>query len=334
MKVTNKKIAVVGCGDWGKNLIRNFGELNSLFAICDNNEDKLKSFKDKYPAVITYSSFSEVLKNTDIQGVVIASPAVCHYSMAKEALLNDKDVFVEKPLSLEVKQGKELVQIAKERNRILMVGHILLYHQVILKIKKLIDAGELGKIQYIYSNRLNMGKIRTEENILWSYAPHDISVILSLLGEFPESVTAQGGSYIREDISDVTLTTMNFTSGTKAHIFVSWLHPFKEQKLVIVGDKKMAVFDDTIDQKLVLYPHSIKWVNRAPVVDKAEAEVVDVKMDEPLKLECQHFLDCIESRRSPVSDGEEGLKVLNILDAFQKSMNTNGKGSSFKQRSK
>ncbi len=305
MKTINQKIAVAGCGYWGKNLVRNFGELNSLHAICDEDEDRLKSFKAKYPAVITYSSFSEILKNADIKGVVIASPAVLHFSMAKEALLHGKDVFVEKPLSLEVTQGEELVRIAKERNQILMVGHILQYHQVILKIKELIDAGDLGDIQYIYSNRLNMGKIRTEENILWSFAPHDISVILSLLGEFPESVTAQGSNYIRKDISDVTLTTMNFASGTKAHIFVSWLHPFKEQKLIIVGDKKMAVFDDTIDQKLVLYPHSIKWVNRAPIADKAEAQVVGVEIDEPLRLECQHFLDCMESRQSPVSDGEE-----------------------------
>lgn len=319
-----KNIAVIGCGYWGKNLVRNFRELDSLYALCDANEDRLRDFKVKYPEIITYSSFEKVLQDTSIKGVVIASPAVLHYRMAKDALLNDKDVFVEKPLALKVEEAKELVQLSKQREKILMVGHLLHYHKAVVKLKELIDSGELGKIQYIYSNRLNIGKIRTEENILWSFAPHDISVILKLLDESPESVTAKGANYLQTKVSDVTLTTMDFSSGVKAHIFVSWLHPFKDQKLVVVGDEKMAVFDDTTKEKLFLYPHRIDWINRMPVACKAKAEVIPFEIEEPLRLECKHFLDCIKNRQAPSTDGEEGLRVLKILDAFQQSLNKNG----------
>jgi acetyltransferase-like isoleucine patch superfamily enzyme len=202
-----------------------------------------------------------------------------------------------------------------------MVGHILHYHPAVIKLKELIDSGELGKIQYLYSNRLNIGKIRAEENILWSFAPHDISVILMLLGEMPESVYATGGTYLQKEIPDTTLTNLNFASGVKAHIFVSWLHPFKEQKLVVVGDRKMAVLDDVSEEKLVLYPHQIQWVKRIPVAAKAQAEVVAVDMEEPLKAECQHFLECISKGRTPRTDGREGLRVLQILQASQESLN-------------
>jgi acetyltransferase-like isoleucine patch superfamily enzyme len=205
-----------------------------------------------------------------------------------------------------------------------MVGHLLHYHSAVIKLKELIDSGELGKIQYLYSNRLNIGKIRAEENILWSFAPHDISVILMLIGEMPETVWATGGSYLQHHIPDTTLTTLYFPSGVNAHIFVSWLHPFKEQKLVVVGDKKMAVFDDVSQEKLLLYPHKIQWQKRIPVAAKAEAELVPIDMEEPLKAECQHFLECIAERRIPRTDGREGLRVLQVLQASQESLNRNG----------
>jgi UDP-2-acetamido-3-amino-2,3-dideoxy-glucuronate N-acetyltransferase len=197
-----KNISVVGCGCWGKNLVRNFHDLGALYAVCDVNEMTLESFKTGCPDLITYTSFSDVLKDPKITGIVLATPAVMHYAMAKDAMLHDKDVFVEKPLSLKIKEGEDLVRLAKERKRILMVGHILYYHKAIIKLKELIGSGELGKIQYIYSNRLNIGRIRNEENILWSFAPHDISVILKLLDEFPTSVCAKGASYLQESISD------------------------------------------------------------------------------------------------------------------------------------
>jgi UDP-2-acetamido-3-amino-2,3-dideoxy-glucuronate N-acetyltransferase len=216
---------------------------------------------------------------------------------------------------------------------ILMVGHLLQYHPAILKLKELINVGDLGKIQYLYSNRLNIGKIRNEENILWSFAPHDISVILMLLEEMPKSIYASGGNYLQQYIPDTTLTTMDFPSGVQAHIFVSWLHPFKEQKLVVVGDKKMAVFDDLSREKLLLYPHKIQWVQRMPVAAKAEAETVEIKVEEPLKAECSHFLDCISKGLAPRTDGEEGMRVLRILQASQMSLNQNGCKIEFGQNS-
>jgi len=201
-----------------------------------------------------------------------------------------------------------------------MVGHILQYHPAVRKLKELIDSGSLGRIEYVYSNRLNMGKIRTEENILWSFAPHDISVVLGLLGEEPESVTCEGGYYLTNHVADVTLSQFAFTSGVRAHIFVSWLHPFKEQRLVIVGSAKMAVFDDTASDKLVLYPHRVEWKDRIPNAVKADAEPVALETAEPLRNECRHFLDCMVSRRSPLTDGREGLRVLRVLNACQKSL--------------
>jgi len=255
---------------------------------------------------------------------VISTPANSHFSLGREALLAGKHVFVEKPLSLTENEGEELVDIAKKNERVLMVGHILYYHPAVKKLKELIDSGELGKIQYIYSNRLNIGTIRAEENILWSFAPHDISMILMLLDDMPETLHATGGTYLQHEIPDITLTTLDFPSGVKAHIFVSWLHPFKEQKLVVVGDKKMAVFDDVSQEKLVLYPHKIQWLHRLPVAARAEAEVVAVDMKEPLKAECQHFLDCVANGNSPMTDGSEGLRVLRVLQASQESLNRGG----------
>jgi len=318
-----KDIAVIGSGYWGKNLIRVFWELGALHTICDVDGKKLEVFKNKYPDITTVLSYKGLLEDENISAVVIATPAVYHYKMAKEALLSNKDVFVEKPLSLEVREGGELAALAREKGRVLMVGHILQYHPAVIKLRELINKGDLGKIQYIYSNRLNIGKIRSEENILWSFAPHDISVILMLLGEMPETVYATGGSYLQQQIPDTTLTTLDFPSGVKAHIFVSWLHPFKEQKLVVVGDKKMAVFDDTSEEKLMLYSHKIQWLQRIPVASKADAEKVAVDMEEPLKAECQHFLECIKKGLTARTDGWEGLRVLQVLQSSQQSLNQN-----------
>src|SRR5437870_4417797 len=236
------QVAVVGAGYWGKNLVRNFHGLNALGAICDSDPERLESFKQLYPSAKMFNAYSDVLRDATIQALAIATPAEAHADAVREALLAGKDVFVEKPLCLSVEEGEGLVALAKKKDRILMVGHLLWYHPAVLKLKELLAAGALGRIQYIYSNRLNLGKIRREENILWSFAPHDISVILGLLGEMPDKVEAQGGNYLHRQIADVTVSLLAFPSGVKAHIFVSWLHPFKELKLVVVGDRKMAVF--------------------------------------------------------------------------------------------
>lgn len=314
-------VAVVGTGYWGKNLVRNFYELEALSAICDQNDSSLQAIAGNYPCPKVTNSYGEVLADSGIQGVVIATPAETHAAMVREALLAGKDVFVEKPLCLSVEEGRALVNLAQERHRILMVGHLLWYHPAILKLKQLIEEGELGRIQYIYSNRLNLGKIRREENILWSFAPHDLSVILGLVGEMPNRVLAQGGNYLHQEIADVTVSLLSFPSGVKAHIFVSWLHPFKEQKLIVVGDRKMAVFDDMEKKdKLLLYPHTIHWKQQMPVPSKAEAQVVPLEATEPLRAECLHFLECIRTRQTPRTDGTEGVNVLGVLHQCQEAL--------------
>ncbi|MBH0203682.1 MAG: Gfo/Idh/MocA family oxidoreductase [Nitrospira sp.] len=315
------QVAVVGAGYWGKNLVRNFAGLGSLAAICDNDAERLASFGIQHPGVKLARAYSEILRDETIQAVAIATPAEGHADSVREALLAGKDVFVEKPLCLSVQEGAELVALAKKNSRILMVGHLLWYHPAVLKLKELIRTGELGRIQYIYSNRLNLGKIRREENILWSFAPHDISVILGLLNETPDGVLAQGGNYLHQHIADVTISLLSFPSGVKAHIFVSWLHPFKEQKLIVVGDRKMAVFDDLEKKdKLFLYPHSIDWKDNLPIANKADAQTVELEQGEPLRAECQHFLDCVATRTKPRTDGEEGLRVLSVLQRCQEAL--------------
>jgi UDP-2-acetamido-3-amino-2,3-dideoxy-glucuronate N-acetyltransferase len=330
MTGTNKKslasIAVVGSGYWGKNLVRNFNSLNALKLICDKNETILDVFKKQYADVEVCLAFNEILNRSDIDGVAIATPAETHFRLAREALLAGKHVYVEKPLVLDENEGAELINIAQKKQLKLMVGHLLQYHPVFLRLKELAHSGELGRINYIYSNRLNLGKIRREENILWSFAPHDISMILSIAGEEPESVMSTGGNYLHQKIADVTTTHLEFSSGMQAHIFVSWLHPFKEQKLVVVGDQKMAVFDDTQpwEDKLLLYPHRIDWQNNMPVPTKGVSEKLEIPEDEPLKAECLHFLECINTGSPVRTDGQEGLRVLKVLRASQKSLDQNG----------
>jgi UDP-2-acetamido-3-amino-2,3-dideoxy-glucuronate N-acetyltransferase len=317
-------VAVVGMGYWGKNLVRNFYELGALSAVCDSNQAVETSCKREYANVRFCKEFGSVLSDANIAAVALATPAVTHYEMARAALEAGKDVFVEKPLAIDVGQGRELVELAKQRQRILMVGHILRYHPAIVKLQELVRSGALGKIQCLYSNRLNIGKIRTEENILWSFAPHDISVMLSLLNESPNHVSSQGGAYLSRNVFDVTLSQFEFAGGVHAHIFVSWLHPFKEQRLVVIGSEKMAVFDDTAEHKLVLYSHKVEWKDRVPIAVKAKGENMILENREPLKAECQHFLDSVASRTSPLTDGEEGLRVLSVLDACQRSLMKGG----------
>lgn len=318
MKTT---VACIGAGSWGRNLVRNFHELGALAAVCDSNEELLANLASQYPGCKTTPLLEDILKDNSIGAVAIASPAEMHGRMVREALLAGKDVFVEKPLCLTVHEGRELVALAQNRDRILMAGHLLWYHPAVLRLKDLVENGDLGRIQYIYSNRLNLGKIRREENILWSFAPHDVSVILGLVGEMPDAVHAQAGNYLHQRIADVTVTLLSFPSGVKAHVFVSWLHPFKEQKLIVVGDRKMAVFDDVEKtDKLLLYPHSIDWKNHLPVANKAGAQVVPFEAAEPLRAECMHFLDCVSTRKTPRTDGNEALRVLTVLQACQQQL--------------
>lgn len=325
MNVEAANVAVVGCGQWGQNLIRNFSQLGRLAAVCDVDEARLQTTARDY-GLAAIDNFDELLKMRKIEAIVIAAPAVQHYELASKALIAGKDVFVEKPIALHVKEGEDLVRLACKRDRILMVGHLLLYHPAIRELKRLVRTGELGKIQYVYSSRLNWGKLRTEENILWSFAPHDISAILYLLDEEPTAVSSHGATYLNEGIVDITLSTLDFAGGVKGHIFVSWLHPFKEQKLVIVGSKKLAVFDDTQpEQKLCLYPHRIDWLDRVPVAHKNGHEAIPLPAAEPLRMECEHFLECIDNRRKPLTDGESAVRVLRILERCEQSLRDSGR---------
>jgi UDP-2-acetamido-3-amino-2,3-dideoxy-glucuronate N-acetyltransferase len=315
MKTQRNCIALIGLGYWGKNILRNLYELDVLHTACDLSPAIIEERKKTFPDIRYTTSLDELLQNSAVRAVAIAAPASLHYKLVKESLLAGKDVFVEKPLALTVKEGNELIKIADEFRRILMVGHILQFHPAVAKLKELIAAGELGKIQYIYSNRLNIGKLRTEENILWSFAPHDISVILSLIGEEPISIAVHGGDYLNEGVYDTTMTTMEFRNGIKSHIFVSWLHPFKEQKLVVVGSKGMVVFDDVSKEKLFMYPHKIEWHNgKVPVAQKADYNVIAIDKSEPLKEELRHFAECVHTRKVPRTDGREGLRVLRVLE--------------------
>ncbi len=319
-------IAVVGAGNWGKNLVRNFFELGVLKAICDENRASLAQMQKLYPSCDVLYSLKDVLARKDIPAIAIATPAETHFDLAREALLAGKHVFVEKPLTLSETDAAELISLARKNKLVLMVGHLLQYHPAFIKLKELAVRGDLGRINYIYSHRLNLGKIRREENILWSFAPHDISMILALAGEEPESVLATGGNYLHKKIADVTTTHLEFSSGLKAHVFVSWLHPFKDQKLVVVGDQKMAVFDDTLpwEEKLLIYPHHVNWENNVPVPTRGVPEHVSIPYAEPLKLECEHFLECLEKRKQALTNGEEGLRVLKVLNASERSLNENG----------
>jgi len=318
----NPPIAVLGCGYWGKNLVRNFAQLGSLALVCDATPGGRETARQIAPQAAVVADVQEVLE-TGVQGVVIATPAETHFELTARALEAGKDVMVEKPLALAYEQGVHLVRLAKERERILMVGHVLEYHPAVVRLHELLQAGELGKIQYIYSNRLSLGKVRREENILWSFAPHDVAVILRLMGSMPLQVVACGGSYLQPNIADVTVTHLLFDNGVRAHIHVSWLHPFKEQRLVVIGSRKMASFDD-VSKKLVLYDQRVDIQEGQPVPVKGAGEDMPFAADEPLRLECQAFLHAIETRTPPLTDGRSGLSVLEVLGAAQRSLMLNG----------
>lgn len=316
------RVAVVGCGYWGKNLVRTFSELQALAALCDAHTETAQTLSQQY--CVPVLSLEAILSDPTLDGVVIAAPAVFHAPLIQQALLADKHVFVEKPLALSVADGQALANLARAQNKLLMIGHLLQYHTAFLALKDLVEAGKLGALQYIYSHRLNLGKIRTEENVLWSFAPHDFSMILGLAKDLPEKIWATGTASLNPALADTATAHLFFRDGLKAHVFVSWLHPEKEQKLVVVGDKGMAVFNDRLPwaEKLQLYPAPIQWENGLPSVKKGDPVCLPCEPLEPLKKECRHFLRCMEKNEPPRTDGPEGLRVLQVLQAAEQSMQT------------
>lgn len=325
---TEKNLALIGAGHWGKNLARNFHTLGALHTICDERQSLLNTYTTEYQGVKTTTNFNDVLNDKAIASVAIATPAATHYSLAKQALLAGKDVFVEKPLCLNTADGEELITLAEKQGKILMVGHLLHYHPAVIRLQEMVAKGDFGQLQYVASHRLSLGQVRTEENNLWSFAPHDISVILSLLGrKLPSSVRCTGHECLTKGIADMAITILEFPQGINAHIYTSWLHPFKEQKLVVVGSNGMAVFDDTQPwgKKLLYFRGPVAWENgTTPRAQKVEGEAIDIKEQEPLKEECAHFLMCCRERTAPRTGGAEGLGVLRVLQAAQESLDSGG----------
>lgn len=320
------QIVVVGHGYWGKNIARNLFELGHLCGVCDVQPEALQKVASLYPGIRLYSDFEDVLADEAVDAVAISTHASSHATLAIRAMQRGKDAFVEKPLALHYDDALQMVKVAQATNRILMVGHLLEYHPAVLKLAELMERGEFGRLQYLYSNRLNLGRFRREENILWSFAPHDIAVALRLVGERPIEVLATGGAYLQPNVADTTVTSLLFDNGVRAHIFVSWLHPYKEQKLIVMGSQKMAVFDDSAPpgEKLILHDKGASWVNNIPVPRKGDGTPVAYQHDEPLRLEMSHFISCVRTRQQPRTDGWNGLRVLEVLQAAQHSLQTGG----------
>lgn len=324
-------IAVVGIGNWGANLVRTFNQLDSLYLGCDMDQKKLARMRKLYQNVKFTDSFDEVVNDEKVEGVVIAAPSPFHFELAKKALSKDKAVYIEKPMALNARDAEELVSIADKKKLPLMVGHLLKYHPAVHRLKDMIDKNELGDIHYIYSQRVNLGTIRKDENALWSFAPHDISIALYLLGDDIDTISARGGCYLQKGVEDVVFVSIQYKDRKMANIQVSWLDPYKERKFTIVGSKKMVTFDDMQNtEKLKIYD---KGVNQEPGYESygdyltlrfGDIHIPKIDMTEPLKLECQHFIECVKDKKHPFTDGEEGVKVVKILEKAQQSLDNNG----------
>jgi predicted dehydrogenase len=325
-------VAVIGAGNWGKNHVRVYATMPeaTLLYCCDRDENRLNAVGSQFPDVGLTTDYRKVLDDPGVRAVIVATPAPHHYSMVKEVLLAGKDVLVEKPLCIESAQGEELVQLADKEHRILMVGHLLIYHPAVQKMKEIIQAGELGKVLYAYSQRLNLGTIRQDESALWSFAPHDVSVFRELLGDTPIKVSAHGASYITPGREDVVFLTLEFSNQMIAHMHMSWLDPHKIRQMTFVGSDKMAIFDDTDSgEKIRIYDKGVnhsEFDNYADFVSLRQGDIYIpyVKMQEPLKLESEHFLECVRERRRPRSCGQDGLEVVRIIEAANSSMKSGG----------
>ena len=317
------KCCVIGSGRWGKNHTRTFNELGTLSAIIDSNEDTLASLSKQYPHIQTYSSLSSP-GALDFDAYTVAVPAEHHFSVAKRLLEHKKHVLVEKPITLNSEDAEQLCALAKKNNCILMTGHLLLFHPAILKIKELIDSDKIGKIQYIYSNRLNLGTVRKEENSLWSFAPHDISIFKFFTNSNPTDINSSGGAFLQPHIHDTTMTTLTYPDNIVGHIFVSWLHPFKEHRLVVIGSKGMLSYEDSSQSKeLLFYEKGIDWVNGEPIKRDGPTETIPYEPGAPLQLELQHFIDCIEGKaKNTLINGENGVDVLHVLEQAEASLHT------------
>ncbi|THK34551.1 Gfo/Idh/MocA family oxidoreductase [Ensifer sp. MPMI2T] len=307
------QLAVIGCGAWGKNLVRCFAELGCLGAVVDLHTDAVASLLGQYGSRAL--SFEQVLAEHSIQAVAISTQPSTHYELAKRALLAGKHLFVEKPLALELKHAEELTDLARRLDRRLMVGHILQYHPAFTRLQSLIASGAIGRVLRLQANRMNLGAIRSEEDVLWCLGPHDVSIILALVGAEPSEVYGVGGYHLRKTIADAVTLHLSFPAGERAQVNLSWLHPVKEHRLTVIGSEAMVVLDDGApwEGKLLLYPHIVNVAEDIAATIRAEPLPVTVEENEPLKLECQHFIDCIAQGHDPMTNGDEGLRVMRVL---------------------
>ncbi len=308
-------VAVVGCGYWGRNLVRNFAELGRLAAVVDLDRNVSEALSVRYG--VPARSFDEVLADGAVEGIATASPAHLHRDIAIKAFEAGKHVFVEKPIALSLKDGRAMQSAAERAGRILMVGHLLQYHQAYIRLREMVCEGAIGKLRYCYSNRLSIGKLRTEEDVVWSFAPHDLSMVLGLTGEPPVRVSAEGanvvsGPGVNIELADAAHLHLSFAAGVRAHIFVSWISPFKEQRFVAIGETGSLVFDDVKpwDQKLTLTSHRVE---DGPALKKGETIAIKVDQSEPLTEECRHFLGAMAGEHPVRTNADEALAILDIL---------------------
>ncbi len=320
------RVGVVGLGYWGPNLARNFAAIDGceLAWLCDDSARVREKLTGAFPGVRTSETLDELLGDTSLDAVVLATPVPTHAELAVRVLGAGKHCFVEKPLATTVADAQRAVDAADEAGRILMVGHLLEYHPAVTRLKELVQADELGSLYYVYGNRVNLGKLRAEENALWSLGAHDVSVVLHLVGEEPIECSAHGESYLREGVQDVVFCYLRFPSGQVAHLHLSWLDPHKERRITVVGSKRMATFDDMrTEGKLTVYDKGFdedasswgEYIARA-----GESFSPRLANAEPLRLECEHFIECIRTGTKPRSDGHSGLRVVRVLEALQRSL--------------
>jgi predicted dehydrogenase len=336
MKMGSKtiRVGVAGCGYWGPNLIRNLSQASDcqLKVVCDVSEPRLRHMRRLYPDLATTTQFGDLLQDKEIDALIIATPVRFHFEMAKATLEAGKHVFIEKPMARTTAEAEELLALAEKRGLLIMVGHTFLFSPAVRRMKEIVDSGDVGKIQYISARRLNLGLFQKDINVAWDLAPHDISIILHLLDEQPLSISCQGSSHVHKSIEDVTMMYLNFSKNRCAFIQNSWLDPKKVRQMTVVGSRRMIVYDDTEPlEKLKIYdarvevpPHYDTFAEFTYSYHYGDAYIPYIKQDEPLKLECQHFVDCIRNGETPLTDGKLGLEVVRILDAAGMSLQQQG----------
>ena len=320
----NRKVCVIGAGRWGKNHLSTLNKLGALGGLVEQDKNAIKRFKELYPNILFFNNIDDAIKH-GFDGFTIATPAETHYQIGKKIIESNHHLLIEKPITTNIKDAKELNDLANKHNINLMVGHLLLFHPAINKIKSMIDSGKIGKLQYIYSNRLNLGNVRSEENVFWSFAPHDISIIQYFTDSFPKDIVSKGGAFIQKGIHDTTMTFLEYPNNIKAHIYVSWLHPFKEHRLVVIGSHGMLSYEDSSNDKSIKFYNKRYFMDdKKPVKEDGSVEIVQYSQYAPLELEFKYFIDHLDGKKVKISNGRNALEVIQILEEATISLSKKG----------